>query len=133
MHNLAALTLLASGIVLASDGSLELRGTVTGTQDISDLHVQLFGVELPVTATGSVSTRGQFRFRDLEPGTEVVAFPADIILLGGGGRGGDAPGGGSGEYDQRPVSMPRSAQRQSPAPSAPDDFGQGVTDDDVPF
>lgn len=63
--------------------------------------------------------------------TEVVAD--DVILLGG--RGGDAPGGGSGDYDQRPVSMPRSAQRQSPAPSgpAPDDFGQGVTDDDVPF
>jgi single-strand DNA-binding protein len=67
--------------------------------------------------------------------TEVVAFPADLILLGGGDRGGDAPSGG-GEYDQqRPVSMPRSAQRQAPAPSAPahDDFGQGVTDDDVPF
>jgi single-strand DNA-binding protein len=64
--------------------------------------------------------------------TEVVAD--DVILLGG--RGGDAPGGGGGEYDQqRPVSMPRSAQRQAPAPSAPshDDFGQGVTDDDVPF
>lgn len=63
--------------------------------------------------------------------TEVVAD--DVILLGGRG-GGDAPTGG-GDYDQRPVSMPRSAQRQSPAPSAPahDDFGQGVTDDDVPF
>jgi len=64
--------------------------------------------------------------------TEVVAD--ELILLGGGGGGGrgDAPSGG--EYDQRPVSMPRSAQRQ-PAPSAPahDDFGQGVTDDDVPF
>jgi single-strand DNA-binding protein len=67
--------------------------------------------------------------------TEVVAFPGDIILLGGGGRGGDAPGAGGGDYDQRPVSMPRSAQRQSPAPAgpAPDDFAQGVTDDDVPF
>lgn len=61
--------------------------------------------------------------------TEVVA--EDVILLGGGGRG-DAPGGG--EFDQRPVSMPRSAQRQAP-PAAPahDDFGQGITDDDVPF
>jgi len=60
----------------------------------------------------------------------------EIILVGGGG----APGGrteGGGEFDQqRPVSMPRSAQRPSgPAPAAPsnDDFGQGVTDDDVPF
>jgi single-strand DNA-binding protein len=62
--------------------------------------------------------------------TEVVA---DDVLLLGGRRGGDAPAGG-GEYDQRPVSMPRSAQRQPPA-SAPahDDFGQGITDDDVPF
>jgi len=64
--------------------------------------------------------------------TEVVA--EDVILLGGGGRGGDAPSGGA-EYDQRPVSIPRSAQRQAPPPSAPahDDFGQGITDDDVPF
>ena len=65
--------------------------------------------------------------------TDVVAD--DVILLGGGGGGGgrgDMPGGG--EYDQRPVSMPRSAQRQAPQASAPpDDFGQGVTDDDVPF
>lgn len=64
--------------------------------------------------------------------TEVVAD--DVILLGGGGRGGETAGGG--EYDQRPVSMPRSAQRQPSAqPSGPahDDFGQGVTDDDVPF
>lgn len=63
--------------------------------------------------------------------TEVIAD--DVILLGGGGGRGDAPGGG--EFDQRPVSMPRSAQRQ-PAPSsgpAHDDFSQGVTDDDVPF
>jgi single-strand DNA-binding protein len=64
--------------------------------------------------------------------TEVVA---DDVLLLGGRRGGDAPSGGSGEYDQRPVSMPRSAQRQAPPASAPahDDFGQGITDDDVPF
>ena len=64
--------------------------------------------------------------------TEVVAD--DVILLSSGGRGGDQPGGG--EYDQRPVSMPRSAQQQRPAsqPAASnDDFGQGITDDDVPF
>lgn len=63
--------------------------------------------------------------------TEVVA--EDVILLGGGGRGGETQGGG--EFDQRPVSMPRSAQRPAPAPSAPagDDFGGGITDDDVPF
>ena len=63
--------------------------------------------------------------------TEVVCD--ELILLGG--RGGDAPGGG--EFDQRPVSMPRSAQQQRPAPQqqapAQDDFGQGITDDDVPF
>jgi single-strand DNA-binding protein len=66
--------------------------------------------------------------------TEVVA--EDVILLGGrGGEGGG--GGGSGEFSQErpPVSMPRSAQQRS-APqqqSPPDDFGQGITDDDVPF
>jgi single-strand DNA-binding protein len=66
--------------------------------------------------------------------TEIVAD--DLILLGGkGDSGGAAPGGGDFE---RPVSMPRSAQRPqpaaSPAASAPaDDFNQGITDDDVPF
>ena len=64
--------------------------------------------------------------------TEVVAD--DVILLGGGGGRSES---GGGEFDQRPVSMPRSAQRQAPpaAPSAPagDEFSQGVTDDDVPF
>ncbi len=62
--------------------------------------------------------------------TEVVAD--DLILLGG--RGGDGSG-ASGEVD-RPVSMPRSAQqRPQPAQQSapPDDFGQGITDDDVPF
>ena len=63
--------------------------------------------------------------------TEVVAD--DVLLLGGRGESGGGPGGG--DFD-RPVSMPRSAQQrsQSPAPSAPaDDFGQGISDDDVPF
>jgi single-strand DNA-binding protein len=65
--------------------------------------------------------------------TEVVAD--ELILLGG--RGGDSGGGSSGDYSQQPVSMPRSA-RPAPAPAAPaaappDDFSQGITDDDVPF
>jgi single-strand DNA-binding protein len=61
--------------------------------------------------------------------TEVVCD--DLILLGG--RGGD--GGGDSPEFSRPVSMPRSAQQQRPqAPSAPpEDFNQGITDDDVPF
>jgi single-strand DNA-binding protein len=61
--------------------------------------------------------------------TEVVAD--EVILLGG--RGESAPSGG-GDFD-RPVSAPRSAQRShTPAASAPaEDFGQGITDDDVPF
>ena len=78
--------------------------------------------------------------------TEVVC--EDLVLLGtgrgdfAGGGGGAArgelpgPGGGGSSSDfDRPVSMPRSAQqRQQPAASGPaDDFGQGVTDDDVPF
>lgn len=63
--------------------------------------------------------------------TEIVAD--ELILLGG--RGGDG-GGGSGDYQQQPVSMPRSARPQpasAPPAAAPDDFSQGITDDDVPF
>lgn len=66
--------------------------------------------------------------------TEVIAD--ELILLSGRGESGGAPGGGDFERSERPVSMPRSAQQrpQSP-PSAPppDDFNQGITDDDVPF
>jgi single-strand DNA-binding protein len=63
--------------------------------------------------------------------TEVICD--DLILLGG--RGGDAGVGESAEFASRgPVSMPRSAQPQRPQASAPpDDFNQGITDDDVPF
>jgi single-strand DNA-binding protein len=65
--------------------------------------------------------------------TEVVAD--DVILLGGQGGGGGGRSGGD-EYSQAPVSMPRGGQRSSaPTQSAPqgDTFGQGITDDDVPF
>ena len=69
--------------------------------------------------------------------TEIVAFAGDVILLGGrSGEGGQASGGG--DFD-RPVSMPRSAQRPqqpTPAPASAgggDEFSQGITDDDVPF
>jgi single-strand DNA-binding protein len=61
--------------------------------------------------------------------TEVVCD--DLVLLGGRGD-----SGGPGEFSQ-PVSMPRSAQRpqtsQPAASTPPDDFSQGITDDDVPF
>jgi len=69
---------------------------------------------------------GQKRFT-----TEVVAD--DVLLLGGRGEG--APSSGDFDRADRPVSMPRSAQpRPQPAQSAPpDDFNQGVSDDDVPF
>ncbi|MEP6717321.1 MAG: single-stranded DNA-binding protein [Terriglobia bacterium] len=65
--------------------------------------------------------------------TEVVA--EEVILLGGQGAGGGAGRTGGDEFSQQPVSMPRSAQ-QRPAqasPAAPDDYPQGITDDDVPF
>ena len=63
--------------------------------------------------------------------TEVVAD--DVILLGG--RGGEARAAAATiEQRDRPVSMPRSAQRPpAPAAPAPEDFNQGITDDDVPF
>jgi single-strand DNA-binding protein len=87
----------------------------------------------PVYIEGRLQTRswedkeGQKRYT-----TEVVC--EDLILLSS--RGGDAGGGASGGDFERPVSMPRSAQRPQPAaaPAAPaDDFNQGITDDDVPF
>lgn len=63
--------------------------------------------------------------------TEVVAD--EVILLGGQGGG----GGRGDEFAQQPVSMPRSAGGQrAPQPAAEmggDSFGQGITDDDVPF
>jgi single-strand DNA-binding protein len=64
--------------------------------------------------------------------TEVVAD--DVILLGGQGGGGGR--GGGDEYSQQPVSQPRGAATRSsapPQPQADDHFGQGITDDDVPF
>jgi single-strand DNA-binding protein len=62
--------------------------------------------------------------------TEVVAD--EVILLGGRGEG--APPGAP-DFNQQPVSMPRSAQqRPKPAPAAEEtSFDQGITDDDVPF
>jgi single-strand DNA-binding protein len=65
--------------------------------------------------------------------TEVVAD--DLILLGGRGDSGGGSGGGDFERQDRPVSMPRSAQpRPQPAANPPaEDFNQGITDDDVPF
>jgi len=64
--------------------------------------------------------------------TEVVCDGSNLILLGGGGGRGEAPH--DADFD-RPVSMPRSAQRQQPAAQSgpPDDFSQGVSEDDVPF
>jgi single-strand DNA-binding protein len=70
--------------------------------------------------------------------TDVVVDARDLVLLGSsqgrGGGGGDAPS--DPDYSPGPVSMPRSARPQAapqPAASAHDDFGQGVTEDDVPF
>ena len=66
--------------------------------------------------------------------TEVVCEAQSLVLLGGGGGRGDGPSEGSGD-SERPVSMPRSAQRPQAASSAQpvEDFQQGITDDDVPF
>jgi single-strand DNA-binding protein len=63
--------------------------------------------------------------------TEVIAD--DVILVSGGQGGGGRSGGD--EYSQQPVSQPRASASRTPAPAAaPDEnFGQGITDDDVPF
>ncbi len=64
--------------------------------------------------------------------TEVVCD--ELILLGG--RGDSGSGSGGGDFSQEPmVSRPRSAPRpQQSAPAAqPEEFNQGITDDDVPF
>lgn len=60
--------------------------------------------------------------------TEVICDANSLVLLGGGSREG-APGGDS----DRVVSMPRAARPQSAPSAPPDDMGQGITDDDVPF
>ena len=67
---------------------------------------------------------GQKRFM-----TEVVAD--DVLLLGG--RGDSSSQSGDFDRGDRPVSMPRSAQQRQPAAAPPDEFNQGVSDDDVPF
>jgi single-strand DNA-binding protein len=64
--------------------------------------------------------------------TEVVAD--DVILLGGQAEGGGGGGRGGDEYSQQPVSQPRGASAsRTPAPARDENFGQGITDDDVPF
>jgi single-strand DNA-binding protein len=64
--------------------------------------------------------------------TEVVA--EEVILLGGQGAGGGGGRGGDEFAQQAPVSMPRSAQGGATRqPASQDDYGQGITDDDVPF
>ena len=94
-------------------------------------------LEVDIVREGEAALRGESEYdEDYEDRegqkkyiTEVVCD--DLILLGGGGREGtSAPG----DFE-RPVSMPRSAQRPQPAASsAPaEDFNQGITDDDVPF
>ena len=83
-----------------------------------------------------VEGRLQTRSYDDKDGKKVYATDVvadDVILLGG--RGGEGGGsGGGGDYSQdRPVSMPRSAQQKTQQQAPADDFGQGITDDDVPF
>jgi single-strand DNA-binding protein len=65
--------------------------------------------------------------------TEVIA--EEVLLLGGQGAGGGSGRGGDEFSQQAPVSMPRSAQAgggsRQQAPQ--EEYGQGITDDDVPF
>lgn len=87
----------------------------------------------PVYIEGRLQTRSwEDKDHQKRYTTEIVC--EDLILLSG--RGGGESSGPPSDFDQsdRPVSMPRSAQRPQPAASAPSgDMGQGITDDDVPF
>jgi single-strand DNA-binding protein len=91
----------------------------------------------PVYIEGRLQTRSwEDKDHQKRYTTEIVC--ENLILLSGrGGGGGGDQTGPPGEFDQseRPVSMPRSAQRPQPAASAPpaEDFSHGITDDDVPF
>ena len=82
---------------------------------------------------------GRLQTRSYEDKDGKKVYATDVIaetvnLLGGDGRGSD-PSDEFSQQSSRPVSMPRSAQsrpaasRQQPQ----DDFGGGITDDDVPF
>jgi single-strand DNA-binding protein len=65
--------------------------------------------------------------------TEVVV---DELILLGGRSDSEGSGGGGGDFERqdRPVSMPRSAQPRQQAPAAPaEEFNHGISDDDVPF
>jgi single-strand DNA-binding protein len=89
-----------------------------------------------VYVEGRLQTRSYEQDGQKKYFTEVVCD--ELILLGGRGDSGGAPG-GSGEYSQAPtVSGPRAAPRPQPPAAAPsaqsaDEFNQGITDDDVPF
>ncbi len=61
--------------------------------------------------------------------TEIVV--EDLILLSG--MGGRADAAGAPDFNQEPVSMPRSARGSQPASRPAQDEQPPVTDDDVPF
>jgi single-strand DNA-binding protein len=82
---------------------------------------------------GRIETRNYEKDGQKHYMTEVICEASSVMLLGGGGGRGEAPD-QPGDFD-RPVSMPRSAQpRPQPVAAAPpEEFHQGITDDDVPF
>jgi single-strand DNA-binding protein len=64
--------------------------------------------------------------------TEIIC--SELILISG--RGDSGGGQGGGDYSQQPVSMPRSARpapQSAPSSAPPEEYNQGITDDDVPF
>jgi single-strand DNA-binding protein len=82
---------------------------------------------------GRIETRSYEKDGQKHYMTEVICDAANVMLLGGGGAGRGETSSEASDFD-RPVSMPRSAQpRPQPVAAPPEDFHQGITDDDVPF
>lgn len=81
-----------------------------------------------VYVEGRIQTRSYEKDGKKVYSTEVVA--EEVILLGS--QGGEGVRGGD-DFSQAPVSAPRGGAPRAKTQTSPEDYGQGITDDDVPF